>query len=228
MRDLLNEGHDVVAFDLRHDALAGAFEPAEDLGVFVGDVSRPDACMKAVDSAVERFGKLDAVIHMAAVHSTKNWLDLDADEFNQVLAVNVTGSFLIAQAAGRHMSERKAGSIVLCSSASMLSGSIGGTSGRGGPAYVSSKAAIVGLVRSFARSLGPNGVRVNAVVPGSTDTPMIADYTPEVRASKIKMIALGRFGQPEDIASVASFLISDAARFVTGELIHVNGGSAFG
>lgn len=228
-RQLLREGNEVVAFDLSREALATALEGAQGpLELVAGDVSRPEACEAVVRAALKRFGKVDAVLHWAAQHSTQNWSDLDAEEFNRTLAVNVTGSFLIAQAAARPMAERHMGSIVLCSSGSFVLGSTGGSSGRSGPAYVASKAAIVGLVRSLARSLGPSGIRVNAIAPGVTETPMIGDYTPETRAAKIPMFALGRIGQPEDISGVGSFLISDAARFITGEMIFVNGGSVFG
>ncbi|HZT52482.1 MAG TPA: SDR family oxidoreductase, partial [Stellaceae bacterium] len=98
----------------------------------------------------------------------------------------------------------------------------------GGPAYVTSKAAITGLVRSLARALGPQGVRVNAVAPGVTDTPMIDTYTPEQRTASIGRVPLGRLAAPEEIASVGCFLISDAARYMTGEVVIVNGGAQFG
>jgi NAD(P)-dependent dehydrogenase (short-subunit alcohol dehydrogenase family) len=228
---LLKDGYQVVAFDLARDALESALtQPADrsQLEFFAGDVSRPTDCAAATELAVRRFGKLDSVLHWAARHSSAHWTKLDAEECNRVMSVNVTGSFLIAQAAARHMQARQFGAIVLCSSTAMIAGPIGGEAGNGGPAYVASKAAIVGLVRSLARALGPSGIRVNAVAPGVTETPMIGNYSVENRATQQARVPLGRIAEPDDIAAVGCFLISDASRYVNGETVIVNGGANFG
>jgi 3-oxoacyl-[acyl-carrier protein] reductase len=228
-RLLLAEGREVVAVDLSQEALGRALPgDLSRLELCPADLSDTADCEAAVARAVARFGKLDAVIHWAAIHSTKPWNELDAETMNRVLAVNVTGSFLIAQAAGRHMVERGKGAIVLCASTAVVNGSIGGPPGNGGPAYVTSKAAITGLVRSLARALGPKGVRVNAVAPGVADTPMIATYTNDQRRATIDRVPLGRLADPEEIASVGIFLISEAARYMAGEVVIVNGGAQFG
>jgi 3-oxoacyl-[acyl-carrier protein] reductase len=227
-RMLLAEGREVAAVDLDEAALAAALPQAPSLEVIAADVSRAESCEAAVARALKRFGKLDALLHWAAIHSTTAWNELSAEAMNRVLAVNVTGSFLMAQAAARHMMTRRKGAIVLCASTSVVNGSIGGPPGNGGPAYVTSKAAITGLVRSLARALGPSGVRVNAVAPGVTDTPMIDTYTPEQRGATIGRVPLGRLAEPEEIASVGCFLISDAARYMAGEVVIVNGGAQFG
>jgi NAD(P)-dependent dehydrogenase (short-subunit alcohol dehydrogenase family) len=228
---LLAEGHRVVACDLAREALEAALGGAagrDRLELFAGDVSSQHDCAAAAALAVERYGRLDAVLHWAALHSITHWTRLDAQECNRILSVNVTGSFLITQAAARHMQARRSGAIVLCSSSSMITGPVGGEAGNGGPAYVASKAAIVGLVRSLARALGPSGIRVNAVVPGVTETPMIETYSAEHRATLQARIPLGRIAEPDDIAAVGCFLISDAARYMNGEMVIVNGGAAFG
>ncbi|MFM9969926.1 MAG: SDR family NAD(P)-dependent oxidoreductase [Burkholderiales bacterium] len=226
---LLSQGHQVVALDLKEDALRAALpEDSSNLLRYAGDVSRKDACQGAVDAAVNRFGRLDAVTHWAAAHSTTFWTELGAEEFNRILSINVTGAFLIAQAAGEHMRKRGSGAIVLTSSTSTLAGAMGGKSGSGGPAYVASKAAIIGLVRTLANALGREGVRVNAVSPGVVETPMISTYSSEHRAAQPGRVPLGRIGSPEEIADVGCFLISDAARYINGETIIVNGGANFG
>jgi 3-oxoacyl-[acyl-carrier protein] reductase len=161
------------------------------------------------------------MIHMAAVHSTLTWRELTSEHFDRTLAVNVTGSFLMARAVAEHMTD--GGAIVLTSSGSINVGGLGGR-GRGGPAYVSSKAAIIGLTRALARSLAPLRIRVNAVSPGSTETPMTADYDEEMRRNVVHRSLVGRMGRPQDIAGVALFLISDAAGYMTGEIVQVNGG----
>ncbi|MDE0058064.1 MAG: SDR family NAD(P)-dependent oxidoreductase [Defluviicoccus sp.] len=226
-RDLAAEGHLVLALDLGADALEAAHPGAgNSLVLFAGDVSQPADCEAAVAAAVDRFGGLDAMIHFAAIHSTTPWSELDADEFNRELAVNVTGSFLMSQAAARPMIAQGGGSIVLTTSGIVHIGGVGGA-GRGGPAYASSKAAIVALTRSLARSLGADGVRVNAIAPGATETAMTAGYTEEARANVGNAAALGRMGRAEEIADAARFLISDRASYITGEIMNVNGGASF-
>jgi 3-oxoacyl-[acyl-carrier protein] reductase len=183
------------------------------------------SCRGIAEQAAARFGPVGGVIHMAAVHSTKTWRELSSEEFNRTLAVNVTGSFLIAQAAAAVMTD--GGAIVLASSGSISQSGLGGH-GRGGPAYVSSKAAIIGLTRALARSLAPLKIRVNAVSPGSTDTAMTASYDEHARRGVAERTLVHRIGRPEEIAAVAMFLLSDAASYVTGEIVNVNGGGSFG
>jgi 3-oxoacyl-[acyl-carrier protein] reductase len=228
-RQLLDAGHDVVGVDLDADsARANLKTSGQTFEAVSADISREEDCNTAVQKTISRFGKIDALIHWAAKHSSTPWSDLRAEEFNRILTVNVTGSFLIARAVAEHMVPRKSGAIVLTSSTSVNAGTTGGAAGSGGPAYVSSKAAIVGLVRTLARSLGPSGIRVNGISPGVTETPMIANYSEENRALQKTRIPLGRLGQPEDIASVGAFLISEASSYINGEVIIVDGGSVFG
>lgn len=224
---LLDQGDNVVAADVAPiPATLVDAAPAGRLLAIATDVAAPEDCRRTVAEAVARYGRLDGLIHMAAIHSTERWRDIDAAHFNRVLQVNVTGSFLMASAAAAYMAEHGGGAIVLASSGSIAVSGVGGQ-GRGGPAYVTSKAAIVGLVRSLARSLGPDKVRVNAVSPGATDTPMTAGYSEEARRGVGQRTPLGRIGQPEDIAAVALFLVSDAAGYMTGQVVNVNGGASF-
>lgn len=227
-RILHGEGNQVVAFDIQGDRMREELGAGDDdLHLVSGDVSKTADCEGAVAAAVERFGRLDALVHWGATHSTARWDELDAAEWERTLSVNVTGSFLISQAAARRMVAAEAGgNIVLATSTSVLFGVTGGK-GQGGPAYVSSKGAIIALTRSLARSLAPHGIRVNAVSPGLTETRMITEMTPELRAAMVKRFPLGRFGQPDEVAHAACFLISARATFITGEVIHVNGGSNF-
>ena len=227
-RGLLADGHNVTAADI--GAIPESNAAGAPKGRFLAvrtDVASLDDCRQAVAATAKTFGALDGLIHMAAIHSTGTWDQVDADHFNRILAVNVTGSFLMARATGEYMSAHGGGAIVLTSSGSIVSSGVGGH-GRGGPAYVTSKAAIIGLTRALARSLGRHKIRVNAVSPGATDTPMTAEYSDEARRNVAARALLGRIGQPEDIASVAMFLVSDAAGYMTGEIVNVNGGSSFG
>lgn len=224
---LLIDGHNVTALDLKPipAALTGAGGGAGACLALTIDVTVERQCRDAVARTVETFGGLHALCHFAAIHSTDNWETLTADEFNHVLEVNVTGSFLMARAAAAYMKDHGGGAIVLTSSGSVGMSGVGG-SGRGGPAYVSSKAAIYGLNRALARSLGPHGIRVNTVSPGATETPMIAEYTEAARENAAARTMVGRIGQPGDVADVARFLISNRARFVTGDVISASGGGS--
>lgn len=226
-RELLADGNKVTALDVKPiDEAVMALGTDENLIPLHVDVSKLDLVRNAVRETVEKFGRLDAVCHFAAIHSTLNWEDVSSEEFLRTQEVNVVGSFHIVKAAGEYMKENGGGAIVLTSSGSVQASGVGGGSGRGGPAYVTSKAAIYGLNRSMARSLGPYNIRVNTVSPGATETPMIAEYTNESRANAASRAMLGRIGTPEDVVDVARFLISDAARYVTGEVISVSGGGS--
>ena len=221
------DGDRVLAVDLSEEALAAAHPGAGNALSFMAcDVASPQDCQATVGEALSRLGGLDALVHFAAIHSTAPWDAVTEAEFNRVLAVNVTGSFLIAQAAARPMVAAGKGVIVFTGSSIVHAGGVGGQ-GRGGPAYASSKAAIIALTRSYARALGPGGVRVNAIAPGSTETPMTAGYTEQAWAGVRSRSALGRPGHVDDIVDAARFLISDRASYVTGEIINVNGGASF-
>jgi len=223
---LLDQGCNVGALDAAPIA-APAGETAARLLTRLCDVRDPEACAGAVAAIVARFGRLDGLIHMAAVHSTTPWEELSPEEFTRTLEVNVTGSFLMAQAAARAMRVSGGGAVVLASSGSIQVSGVGGH-GRGGPAYVSSKAAIIGLTRALARSLAPDKIRVNAVSPGATRTAMTADYD-DVALRKVGERTLtGKIGEPHEIAAVACFLVSDAASYVNGEIVAANGGGSMG
>jgi 3-oxoacyl-[acyl-carrier protein] reductase len=171
---------------------------------------------------LKRLGKINGLIHMAGIHSSLTWREITAEHMDRILSVNVTGAFLITQTVAEQMD--RGGAIVLTSSSSIAVGGIGG-SGRGGPAYVASKAAIIGLTRALARSLAPLGIRVNAVSPGSTETAMTAEYDEQARRRVGERTFVGRMGRPDEIAAVACFLISDSSSYISGEIVPVTGGA---
>ncbi|MGE0747876.1 MAG: SDR family NAD(P)-dependent oxidoreductase [Rhodospirillales bacterium] len=221
-------GANVVAADVQSAKLAADLpRDAARVVPIVADVSRKPDCDAAVKLALDRFGRLDALLHWAGIHSGTDLEATDEAEWDKVMAVNLKGAFLMAQAAARPMAAQGSGAIVLTSSGSVLLGAAGGD-GQVGPAYVASKAAIIGLTRSLATALGPKGVRVNAVSPGITDTPMIDVFGENLKRAAVKRFPLGRFGRAEEIAQVGCFLISEEASFVTGAVVHANGGANFG
>lgn len=222
-RMLLTAGCSIVAIDLNAEAVQAAFPAAGDalraLSVDIGDIAR---LREMVDRAVAMLGGIDALLHFAAIWTGKTWDETEPDEWERVLRINVTGTFFLARYSAEKMIPNGRGAIVLTASDSVKVGGVAG-----GPAYVASKGAVIGLTHSLAKVLGPKGIRVNAVNPGVVRTPMTAAWPAAIKDKAIELTPLGRLAEPDDIASVACFLASEQAKFVTGEVIEVNGGFYF-
>lgn len=183
------------------------------------DVTREDDVAQLITTAVESFGRIDAVVTLAGVMEQTLIDGLDLATWNQTLAVNLTGTFLCIKAAAEEL-RKAAGTVVTIGS------QLGYTGGINCAAYTASKAGVSGLTRALARELGPE-VRVNCVAPGPITTPMTAEHaTPEWVAQKTRQLVMGRFGVPDQVASAVSWLVGDEASYVTGQTIHVNGGGA--
>lgn len=184
-----------------------------------GDVSQTASVQEMVKTVVDALGPPDVLVNNAGVFPRASFLELPEREWDHVLGINLKGSFLCAQAVARALvAAGRPGAIVNISSSAV----------RGDPRgvhYSSSKAGVVGLTRAMALALAPHGIRVNAIAPGLTDTaqPRYGN-TEEQIAERAREIPLGRIAQPEEIAKVAVFLASAESGWVTGELIHVNGG----
>ena len=222
VESLLAEGHRVCGMDLQPFPVD---QIKADQSRFIeahANVTNQAQCIAATKRAVDAFGKVNGLIHMAGIHSSLTWREITAEHLDRILSVNVTGSFLIAQTVAEQM--ERGGAMVFASSSSIAVGGLGG-SGRGGPAYVASKAAIIGLTRALARSLAPLGIRVNAVSPGSTETAMTAEYDEQAKRRVGERTFVGRMGRPDEIAAVACFLISDSSSYMSGEILPVTGGA---
>ena len=227
-RDLAAEGHRVLALDLGADEIGAAHPGAGNALVpFACDVSNAEDCERAVDTAVQRFGRLDAMIHFAAIHSSAPWRDLGADEFNRVLAVNVTGSFLMSQAAAKPMIEQGGGSIVLTASGIVHVGGAGGDGrGRAGLCEFQGRDRRAhAFARPFARRGRDPRQRHRPWIDGDRDDRGLHRTGPGRRREIAP--SLGRMGRPEEIADAARFLISERASYITGEVMNVNGGASF-
>jgi NAD(P)-dependent dehydrogenase (short-subunit alcohol dehydrogenase family) len=186
------------------------------------DVGCREAVYEAVARIEDELGPLEAQVNCAGIWQSCPFLELGGEDWEMVMRVNAAGTFFSVQAAGRVMVPRKRGAIINISSA------VGGRSGRPFHAhYGASKAAVISLTRSAALAFGPYGIRVNAVCPGAIDTPMFArvrEQPDEIIAPLLKQIPLGRVGQPSEVASVVSFLLSDDASYVNGQSLNVCGG----
>jgi NAD(P)-dependent dehydrogenase (short-subunit alcohol dehydrogenase family) len=216
---LLDEGCTVVAVDLAEAALRNALPASDRLRLVAADVAAEAGASDYVAAAVRHFGGVDLFVNNAGVFGERKPLtELPAAAFDQVLAVNLRGVYLGLQAVLRQMiAQGRGGAIVNTSSV----GGLG--AGKNCAAYNASKSGVISLTRVAANENGQHRVRINAVCPGLTDTPMLGQATNRVDQLS-GSCALGRVADPAEIASVMAFLLSDEASYVTGSVLVVDGG----
>jgi len=250
---LVREGARVVAVDMKE---AGARETIEQAGGEAAGIARvcniaDSAAVKQLFARVdEKYGRLDVLVNNAGIGSARGdgfdkllarmgergqqlargetptvypdiTIDMEDEGWHGVVNVNLHGTFYCTREALRLMIKYGIkGAIVNTSSTSAMSG-------EGAPHYAASKSALIGMVRSMARELGPRGIRINNVMPGAVETPILQNVSPEWKDQMIASIPLGRIAEPNDIAAVVAFLVSDEAAMITGADIVANGGSYF-
>jgi meso-butanediol dehydrogenase/(S,S)-butanediol dehydrogenase/diacetyl reductase len=221
---LASEGGRVVCADLNE---SGSEEAAESIRKAGGqaqaracDVSDPAACQRLVGSTVEALGRLDVLCNVAGIGLNGHATDITPEQWNRVIAVNLSGTFFTCQAAIPHLLETQ-GAIVNAGSSAGLVG-VAYTA-----AYAASKGAVVMLTRSLAVEYGRRGLRVNAVCPGGVNTPMVRGFVPPEEADihlLHRMMLLGRLAEPPEIAGAFAYLASDEARYVNGATFSIDGG----
>lgn len=185
-----------------------------------GDVSDEEICRKMISDFTDRFGGLDILVNNAGIYMRKGIEEASIEDFDRTMSVNVRGPFMLSKLALPYLKDSEKGRIINLSSQLAFKGSDHGTS------YVVSKSALLGLTRALALELGPEGITVNGIAPGTIDTDIIAGYSEEKRKRRAESIPIKRLGQPEDIAEAALFLASDMGSYVNGEVVGVNGGSS--
>ena len=184
------------------------------------DVSQQNRVNQMVNDTVDRFGKVDILVNNAGICPTTSWDDTTLENWNRILEVNLTSAYVGTMAVLPHMKRRKYGRIVNISSAGAILGSVVAH-----PAYGTTKAGMIAMTKSAAKEFAPHGILVNAIAPGSIDTPMTDSFGPEIKQQFAKVAPLKRQGTPHELADAVLFLVSSSATYITGATLHVNGGS---
>lgn len=185
---------------------------------FSVDISKKDQVEHLIQTIIREFGKIDILVNNAGICSLASLEDIKEKEWDQVLNVNLKGTFNCCQSAIKFMKKQKYGKIINIAS---VAGKDGGVVA---PHYSVSKAGIICLTKCFAKYGGEYGINVNTISPGPVETEMTKNWPDSLKRARLMQTPLGRFAQPEDIAEMAVFLASDAARHITGENIDINGG----
>ena len=185
---------------------------------FVCDVADSQAVQDVYREIFKTYKRLDVLVNNAGILQDGFLGMIPSADVERTLAVNLAGALYNLQAATRLMSRAKQGSIINVTSIIGVNGNVGQA------VYGSSKAGLIGLTKSAAKELAPQGIRVNAIAPGFIDTDMARQIPEDIFAQRVESIAMGRIGTPEDVANVALFLASDLSSYVTGQVIGVDGG----
>ncbi|MGE3926001.1 MAG: 3-oxoacyl-ACP reductase FabG [Lautropia sp.] len=218
------EGAAVMLADRSVDGLAAARErllaaqSQARIATFAVDVTDGPGVTALVAATLEQFGRIDCLINNAGVTRDARLVKMTDEQFDQVIAVNLKGVYRCTQAVADPMIRQGAGVILNASSVVGLYGNFGQTN------YAATKAGVIGVTKTWARELGPKGIRVNAVCPGFIQTPILATIPQPVIERMIEKVPLGRLGKPEEIAGVYAFLASDDAAYMNGAVIEVSGG----
>lgn len=219
---LAREGADVIISDVN---LEKAEETAREIGAMgvrslaikanVADFAEVEGM---IDKVIAEFKKIDILVNNAGITRDNLIVRMKEEDWDLVLDINLKGTFNCIKAAIRPMSKQRSGKIISIAS-------IVGVMGNAGQAnYVASKAGVIGLTKTVAREYANRGINVNAVAPGFIDTAMTQALSQDVRDNLAKQIPMGRLGTSEDVADAVKFLASDKANYITGQVIHVNGG----
>lgn len=181
-------------------------------------LDNPEAIKESYDEIEREVGPVDILVNNAGITKDKLFLRMSLEDWEEVLRVNLTGTFVLTSLVVKGMIKKRFGRIINISSVVGFTGNVGQVN------YSSTKAALVGFTKSLAKELASRNITVNLVAPGFIKTDMTQNLPEDLKESYLKNIPLGRFGEPEDVAGVVAFLCSPYADYITGQVIHVNGG----
>ncbi|MFF5995506.1 3-oxoacyl-ACP reductase FabG [Lysinibacillus sp. KU-BSD001] len=222
VKKFIDEGAAVVVADFNEEAgkeLVASYEQHEKPILFVQtDTSKRQSVEALVQKAVDTYGKIDILVNNAGITKDAMLHKMTEQQFDDVLNVNLKGVFNCTQAVIPHMIAQGYGKIINTSSVSGVYGNVGQTN------YAATKAALIGMTKTWAKELGRKGINVNAVAPGFTLTAMVQKMPEEILTRMESVTALQRLGQPEDIANAYLFLASNESDYITGHVLHVDGG----
>jgi len=222
--DLAAQGAAVAAVDINRDGAQKTVQQITSQGgcalALHCDLASQSQITDMIGTISSQFKRLDIIVNSAGISPLVELEKIELAEWERVLAINLTAPFLIIQAAWPHL--KAAGSMGRIINIGSLSGQMGGIAV--GLHYTSSKGGLMAMTKQLARLLAPSGGTVNNISPGTTDTPLIQDWPQATRQALVEKIPLGRLGTPQDVAQAACFLASDAAQFITGATININGG----
>ena len=222
-KQFVAEGADaVIAVDLFAEAVEAwkAGDPIYDKVIpYTANIGSEQEIKELVQYVKKNYGRIDVLVNSAGIEFNEKIGMISYANMEKTFAVNVFGLIELSQYASRVMSRQKSGSIVNLASVVGVSGNPGQS------VYSASKGAVISFTKSAAKELAPMGIRVNAIAPGLTNTPMIRKTSEEGLQSRLSRISLGRMAEPEDIANAAVYLASDKAAFVTGHVLSVDGGT---
>jgi len=220
---LSKAGADIAGIDLNLDELKSSMKMIEDTTgrkaiAVQSDVADSSSVEKGVEETIRVLGRIDILVNNAGITKDNILLRMKDEEWDKVIKINLTGTFNCTKAIIKGMVKQRSGRIISIASVVGAMGNVGQAN------YAASKAGIIGFTKSIAREYANRGITANAVAPGFIETEMTKALSEEIRDVLIKQIPAGKLGTPEDVANVVEFLAADEAAYITGQVIHVNGG----